>query len=179
MGLDIKKSTCVHDGFLRVEVLEIALPNGQTITRELVRKKNAVGTLAVTEDGKVVLTKQPRAGCDKLDSIEISCGLMEEGEEPITSAKRELLEETGCQAEEWIPLGSFYLDPASSTIKMHLFLAKNAKKVQDLNLDPDEYLENMYLSLTDFEKKIEDGIINDVDTVLAWERAKKYIKSEE
>ena len=59
---------------------------------------------------------------------------------------------------------------------MHLFLARNAKKTHDLNLDPDEYLESFSIPLDELEKMIEDGIVNDVDTVLAVERARKYIK---
>lgn len=176
MELNVKKSTRVHEGFLTVDILEISLPNGKNIVRELVRKNAAVGTFAITEDNQVILTKQPRAGSGKLESIEIACGLMEEGEDPLTSAKRELLEETGCQSEDWIPLGSFYLDPASCTTIMHLFLARNAKKVQDLDLDPDEYLECFSIPLTELEKMIEEGSVNDVNTVLAMERARKYIK---
>lgn len=176
MELNVKKSTCVHEGFLKVDILDIELPNGKNIVRELVRKNEAVGTLAITEDNQVFLTKQPRVGCWKLESIEIACGLMEKGEDPLTSAKRELLEETGCEADEWISLGSFYLDPASCTTVMHLFLARNAKKTHDLNLDPDEYLESFSIPLDELEKMIEDGIVNDVDTVLAVERARKYIK---
>lgn len=179
MELDIKKSKRVHEGFLTLDILEIELPNGKNITRELVRKDAAVGTLAIGEGNQVFLTKQPRAGCNKLESIEISCGLMEKGEDPLTSAKRELLEETGCEADEWTSLGSFYLDPASCTTVMHLFLAKGAKQVQELNLDPDEYLECFSMSLDNLEKMIEDGTINDVNTVLAFERAKKYIKKSE
>ena len=68
MELNVKKSTCVHEGFLKLDILDIELPNGKTIVRELVRKNEAVGTLAITEDNQVFLTKQPRVGCWKLES---------------------------------------------------------------------------------------------------------------
>ncbi len=180
MELDVKKVKRIFDGFLKIDELEIQLPNGETIERELVYKKDSTAIIAIDENNQVILTKQPRAGSGKLESIEIPAGLIEANEKPIEAAKRELKEETGCVAEEWIDLGNYYPDPACCTSKSYLFYAKNAKKVSELNLDPDEFIETFRLKIEDLEKMLKDGTVNDVNTLMAMYKVKKYLgKSEE
>src|SRR4051812_43560910 len=59
------------------------------------------------------------------ESVEVVCGGMEEGEAPLVAARRELREELGIGAEEWVGLGSFDLDASMVGCKVHLFVAKN------------------------------------------------------
>lgn len=59
-------------------------------------------------------------------------------EEPLAAAKRELLEETGYESDEWLALGPHYANPALQTNRIHSFLARNCRKVAEQKLDPFE-----------------------------------------
>lgn len=175
MELNVKETKRVFDGFLKIDKLEIELPNGEKIQRELVYKKDATAIIAIDENDNVLLTKQPRVGNGKLESVEIPAGLIEVNEEPLVAAKRELLEETGYASENWTELTHFYPDPACCCSRTFLFLAQGAKKVSELNLDPDEFLEAFSMKRQELEKMLQEGKIYDVNTLLALYEAKKYI----
>ena len=175
--LDITSRERISTGFLKVDKVKIALPNNKEIVREVLQKKDVVAILAVTSNGEVYLTKQPRAGIEILDSIEIPAGLIEEGELPEASAKRELSEETGCTlTQPLIALGKFVGDPACCTSITNLFLALNVEKSGALNLDDDEYLETFTKNVSEVYSMLDKGEIMDANSVIALERARKYLK---
>lgn len=176
MELDIVRRDCLYDGFLKLECLKIKLPNDKEISREVLKKPDVIAIVAVNKEGEVHLTKQPRAGINNLSSIEIPAGVIEEGEKPEVSAARELLEETGCQAPEGlVPLGKYVGDPACCTSVTYLFLAMNVEKVAELNLDDDEYLEAFTKPISEVYAMIENGEIMDANSIIAMERARKYL----
>ncbi len=173
--INVTSKRRICNSFLKVDSLEIVLPNGKKIVREVLQKLNVVAILAVTSNGEVFLTKQPRAGIGNLESIEIPAGLVEEGESPSISAERELLEETGCVlTQPLISLGKFVGDPACCTSITNLFLALNVKKEKKLNLDEDEYLECFTKNISDVYSMMDAGKIIDANSNLALERARKY-----
>lgn len=173
--MEIIKNERKYTGFLKLNELEIELPNGETISREVIIKKNSVCIVPVTEEGEIILTKQPRAGRGVVDSVEIPAGLVDEGEDFLTTAKRELLEETGCVAEEFIELMTFYSDPACCTSETHLYLALNAKKIQEQKLDFDEYLTVFKLPILEVYDYLEAGHIKDVNSIIGLLKSKDII----
>lgn len=176
MELDVVRRDRLYDGFLKLESLKIKLPNGKEICREVLKKPDVIAIVAVTKEGEVYLTKQPRAGINNLSSIEIPAGISEAGEEPKVSAERELLEETGCEAPEGlISLGKYVGDPACSTSVTYLFLALNVEKVSELALDDDEYLESFTKPISEVYEMIECGEIVDANSIIAMERARKHL----
>ena len=176
MELNVVRRDKLYDGFLKLESLNIKLPNGKEICREVLKKPDVIAIVAVNKDGEAYLTKQPRAGINKLSSIEIPAGIIEAGEKPEVSAERELLEETGCKAPEGlISLGKYVGDPACSTSVTYLFLALNVEKVSELQLDDDEYLESFTKSISEVYEMIECGEIMDANSIIAMERARKYL----
>ena len=118
--MDILSEENLYKGFLKLDKLTIKLPNGETIVRELIRKKDTVSIIALTDDNEIYFVKQPRAGSGKLDSIELPAGLIEPGENPEESAKRELAEETGCVAENFKMIQEFVSDPACCDNKSYI-----------------------------------------------------------
>ena len=102
--------------------------------------------MAITKTGEVVLVRQYRHGVRDV-LLEFPGGVVEDGEEPIEGAKRELLEETGYVASEWIQVGALYPNPALQTNTLHCFLALNAEKISGQNLDAGEDIEVHLMSL--------------------------------
>ena len=177
--LNITKRERITNGFLKIDQLTIDLPNGRRIIREVVQKPDGIAIIAVSHNGEVFLTKQPRGGVNLLESIEIPAGLIEKGEEPEVAAIRELSEETGCSlTQPMISLGRFASDPACSTNITNLFLALNVVKDGELKLDEDECLECFTKNVSEAYKMIEDGQIMDAPSIIAFSRAKKYLKKE-
>lgn len=90
-------------------------------------------------------------------------GLIDPGESLEACAKRELLEETGCQAEKWLYLGCSYPYPGVSSQKTHFFRAYQAKKIQQPHLDPSESLTSLFISKKELRDKIQqepvDGLL--------------------
>jgi 8-oxo-dGTP pyrophosphatase MutT (NUDIX family) len=83
---------------------------------------------------------------------------------PLEAAKRELLEETGYKASEWVNLGSHILDPNRGIATMHLFLALNAKRIAQPNSDDLEDQELLLLNRSDIENALQAGEFK----ILAW-----------
>ena len=96
----------IYDGvILHVFKDTVSLPNGNPATREVIRHVGAVGVIPVTEDGKVIIERQFRYPLDRVVT-EIPAGKLDSfTEDRLSAAKRELEEETGYTAKEWISLG--------------------------------------------------------------------------
>ena len=97
--------------------------DGEDAERDIVVHTGAVG-IVVLDGEQLWFVRQPREAVGSPDLLEIPAGkLDEEGEEPLETAKRELAEEIGKQAEHWEPLGAFYTSPGFTNEQVHLFLA--------------------------------------------------------
>jgi 8-oxo-dGTP pyrophosphatase MutT (NUDIX family) len=106
--------------------------DGDEAQRDIVAHPGAVGIVALDGDG-LWLVRQPREAVGSPDLLEIPAGKLDEaGEEPLETAKRELAEEIGKQAEAWEPLGSFYTSPGFTDEEVHLFLATGISDVDDV-----------------------------------------------
>src|SRR3954469_9486131 len=97
--------------------------DGDEAQRDIVVHPGAVGVLVLDGD-RLWLVRQPREAVGVPDLLEIPAGkLDEEGEDLLATAKRELAEEIGKQAERWESLGSFFTSPGFTNEEVHLFLA--------------------------------------------------------
>ncbi|MFI0667855.1 NUDIX domain-containing protein, partial [Staphylococcus aureus] len=92
--------TVIYNGkIVDVEIHSVTLPNGETSTRELVYHNGAVAVCALTPKNEVILVKQYRKPVEK-PLLEIPAGKLEDDEDRVEAAKRELEEETGYIAKE-------------------------------------------------------------------------------
>ena len=173
MKLLFTKIESIYRGFLNLEKRRF---EGSKVPHEVYVQPDVAAVLAVTEDGKVYVTVQPRVGRGVSNSIEIPAGRVEEGDTPEITARKELKQETGCEAGELIFLGAYFFDPACCTSKTYLYLARDAKQVGNLELDGGEVLEPYTISYDEFKHMITTGVICDGNSVLAYEKAREYLE---
>lgn len=140
-------STRVFRGHIfDVEKRRVKLPNGAEAQREVVMHPGAVCVIALTEEGTVPLVRQWRSGYGGI-TLELPAGKLDAGgEDPLSAAKRELREETGLVAREWISLGEFYGSPAILDEKIYMYLARDLTR-GEAEPDADEFLEVGYYPL--------------------------------
>lgn len=98
-----------------------------------------VNAVALTTDHKMILVRQYRYGGD-IVSLEIPGGVIDEGEDPETAIKRELLEETGYTFAHCEQIAILYPNPATSTNKTYTYLLKGGVKTDEQHLDDHEIL---------------------------------------
>lgn len=113
--------------------------NGATLVREFVRHPGAVAVLAIDENQRVLLIRQYRHPVRSY-LWEIPAGLLDiDGEDRLTAAKRELLEETGYEAGRWEKLIDFMTTPGGNDEVITIYLAQGLKHVgHDLELEGEE-----------------------------------------
>jgi len=112
-----------ENSFINVREDQVLQPDGQPGMYATVKMKPGVAILPIDSDLVVYLTQQFRYALGK-ESIEVVCGALEEDEPPLEGAQREVQEELGIKAEEWIALGVFDLDTSIVHCPVYLFLTK-------------------------------------------------------
>jgi ADP-ribose pyrophosphatase len=125
-------SETIYEGkFFTVKRGRFRHEDGEEVERELVTHPGAVG-IVVLDGENLWFVRQPREALGSPDLLELPAGkLDEEGEEPLDTAKRELAEEIGKQADHWEPLGSFFTSPGFADEEVHLFLATGISDVDE------------------------------------------------
>jgi ADP-ribose pyrophosphatase len=143
----------------------VQLPNGQTSAREYIVHPGAAVILPVFDNGDVLLERQHRYPLRR-DFIEVPAGKLDRGEDPETCARRELVEETGYQANELRFLFEFYPAIGYSNEIMYFYLARDLKHVGHQR-DHDEFLEILRVPFADALGMIRSGEICETKTVTA------------
>lgn len=135
----------------------LELPDGRVMDEYYVLEyPDWVNVIAITKDGEFVMERQYRHGLG-VYSTELPCGVMEKGEDPMESAKRELLEETGYSGGEWSKLMELSPNPGSMTNLSHCFLAVGVEKTAEQSLDENEELEVLLMSEGEVRRLLENG----------------------
>jgi ADP-ribose pyrophosphatase len=135
------------------------LPNGQQHIFDIILNREVSIAIAITAGNKIVIAEQYRPGLDKV-LMELPAGVVDEGETPEQAVRRELLEETG-YAGDFEYVGPAYRD-AYATVVLHTFVVKNAHKIQDPHLEPDEFIETKELTIEEFRTHLRSGQLTDV-----------------
>lgn len=118
-----------------------------------------INVIPVTEEHKIILVEQYRHGIDE-PTLEIPGGMVDPGEKPLESAKRELEEETGYTSESWSYMGKVSSNPAILTNYTHLYLAGDCQKTNEQNTGGFEDIYTHILDMDRFMEYVNDGIVH-------------------
>lgn len=177
--MDLKEvcieSKAVYDGcLLHVRHDTVRLPDGNTSVREYITHPGAVAVLALLDNGNLVMERQYRYGPGR-EFFEIPAGKIDHGEDILLTGQRELLEETGYVASEWLHLTTTYPCIGYGDEKIEYFLARGLTR-QERRLDEGEFLEVFELPLSDALDWVRQGRINDSKTIIGVLWLEKHLK---
>lgn len=148
--------TLVDTRWVKVRKDSVDLANGQHIDDfYAITINDAAAIVALDDAGNIILKKEYRYCFDR-ELIEVPAGGFEKGEDGLTVAKRELLEETGYCSEEWQYIGATVESSAKLTNYMHIYFANHCHKVAEQHLDPTEELDVVVMPL----KKAVEMVMN-------------------
>jgi ADP-ribose pyrophosphatase len=119
---------------------QVELPNGKVFEATALEFRAWASVLALTKKQEVLLIKQYRHGAQSV-IWEFPGGVVEDGENPLDGARREMLEETGYTTSNIIEIGKFYPNPSLQTNLMYGYLAYDAEKTDVQKLDEAEEIE--------------------------------------
>jgi len=174
------KETCLDSmlmydgGFMQVRKDSVRLPDGRVSSREYIKHPGAVAVLALLDNGNLVMERQFRYAPQR-EFIELPAGKIDHGEDILLTAQRELLEETGYVASEWIHLATAWPCIGYADERMEYFLARGLTH-QGRKLDDGEFLEVFELSLPEAIEWIRLGKINESKTMVGLFWLEKYLK---
>jgi ADP-ribose pyrophosphatase len=171
------KSEAVFDGrLLHVRRDTVRLPNGKSTIREYVVHPGAVAVLALLDNGNLIMERQYRYAAGQ-EFIEIPAGKIDSGEGILETGKRELLEETGYVAKEWVHLTTAWPCIGYANERIEYYLARGLT-LQQQTLDEGEFLEVFELSLKEAIDWIAQGKINDSKTIVGIFCLEKFLMRE-
>lgn len=142
----------------------VQLPNGVTVELETIRHPGAAAVVPMKDDGTVVLIRQFRHAAGGF-IYEIPAGKLNPGEDPLHCASRELEEEVGYRAASFELLSSIFTAPGFADEVIHIYKATGLTKGRQ-QLDPDEVLDIIEMTLDQAIEKIKDGTIRDGKTIV-------------
>ena len=145
---------------------EVLLPNGNTALREVIEHPGGVCVAAITENDEVLMVRQFRYPYSEV-VLEIPAGKRDSADEnPLECGKRELREETGATAANFIPLGELYPSPGYCGEIIWLYAASGLS-FGNQDTDEDEFLEVEKIPLKKAVEMIMNGEIKDAKTQAA------------
>ena len=137
----------------------LELPDGRIIPEYYVLEYPDWGNvIAITKDGQFVMERQYRHAARKI-SLELPCGVMEEGETPLEAAQRELLEETGFGGGQWKKLMELSPNPSAMSNTTHCFLAIGVEKIAEQHLDETEELSVLFMTKEEVKRMLNENQI--------------------
>lgn len=180
--VEVLEQKQISEGFLSLEEITVRLNNGKVLKRnKLLKGKekkdgNAAIILPITTEGNVLLTVQPRISTEMTVGVELPAGYIEEGEEGIFAAQRELEEETGYIPKKLEFLTDYYQDQGCSGALNECFLATGCKKQKEQHLDKDEFIHYFECTYEEMLELIDLKYIRDAGSKITIYEANQKVK---
>ena len=147
----------VYDGRL----IDVTLERWGEHEREIVEHPGAVAIVAVDAEERVTFVRQLREPARK-ELLELPAGTLEEGEEPLATAQRELEEETGLKGGAWRELAAFYTTPGFCRERMRLFAAEGVEEGEP-RPSADESIELVRVAVGELRERVRE--LEDAKTI--------------
>jgi len=170
----LESSIVFANRWLRVRKDTCRTNRGNVVDYYVVERFSYVLVVALTPESEVLIVRQYKHGAGQVVR-ELPAGYIEDGEDPLLCAHRELREETGYEATNMEPLAVLLASPSASSNRAHLFLATGLRKVGEQHLDA---AENIVVEKMDFAAAVQavahNQVFQDVSStaalLLAWQR---------
>ncbi len=167
----------VFDGVIfDVYQWEQELFDGSTTTFERLKRPNTVNVIPILDNGKILLSQEKQPGLPEF--IGVIGGRVDEGEDILTAAKRELLEESGYKAEEWTLW--FEIQPEEKVDwNIFTYIAKYCKKIKGQELEAGEQIEPLEVTFDEYMNIILKENYRDSEIALELLKSKELGKLDE
>jgi|GEM_PF-2079228 len=170
----LSKNVIYDNWYVKMERWNMQVSTNKEKEFSVTTMPDASIVFALTEDNEIIILEQYFL-TDQEKHLSLVAGFVEDTESPEETARKELREESGCEAKKWISLGS--VKRGKWTIgEMHFFLALGVKEVGDLQLEESEFIKPRKISLKDFLSYLENDKIQAVDAQLCAYKALHYLK---
>ena len=165
---------------LSFEINKIQLPKGHCGNYGIIKHPGAALAVPINDKGEIIILNQYRFAIQSR-ILEFPAGTLEEGENPLSTIKRELAEESGFIAKKWDELGLMIPCPGYSDEKIHLFLARDLEELSEIPKgDEDEDIEVLRMTPEKLNSIISSGKeALDGKTISAWFRALQFLNLNE
>jgi ADP-ribose pyrophosphatase len=154
----VRKSTALlkrHWMELREDL--VSLPEGsEEFEFHIVELPTWVAVVALTADRELLFVDQYRHA-NQVVSRELPAGVIEPDETPLAAAQRELLEETGYVADDWLPLIELLPEPSKVKTRAHFFVARGARRVAEQRPDSTEQIHVVTIDASAWMQEVTSG----------------------
>ena len=175
MNYILKKSNVLYKGkVLDLKIDEIEYESGNKGIREVAVHPGGAVIVPVTNDGDIILVTQFRYPFQK-ELMEFPAGKLDEDEDPLKCAERELEEETGFKAGKIRKLGEIYTAPGYCTEMLHIYVAQNLTEGKHNREEGELGMQIHKFTIDEIEEKIVRGEIVDSKTICGIYYLKKFL----